>query len=88
MAGGGAMPPGYNDRATDLINQANLRVRVLAPIDFVIAKLRRGTDLDPDDAWLVARHYGLSVDMIQSSPELPLPSLPPRHSAVSFPENS
>jgi hypothetical protein len=62
-----AMPPGYRDRASDLINQTNLRVRVLTPIDFVIAKLRRGTDLDLDDALLVAQHYRLSADAIQSS---------------------
>ena len=61
-----AMPPGYRDRASDLINQGNLRVRVLAPIDFVIAKLRRGTDLDLDDALLVARNYRLGADTIQA----------------------
>jgi hypothetical protein len=71
-----AMPPGYHDRATDLINQANLRVRVLAPIDFVIAKLRRGTDLDLDDASLVARHYRLSADAILSSARTALAASP------------
>lgn len=71
-----AMPPGYRDRATDLINQANLRVRVLAPIDFVIAKLRRGTDLNLDDALLVARHYRLSADTIQSCARAALAASP------------
>ena len=71
-----AMPPGYRDRATDLINQANLRVRVLAPIDFVIAKLRRGTDLDLDDALLVARHNRLSADTIQSCARTALAASP------------
>ena len=71
-----AMPPGYRDRATDLINQANLRVRVLTPIDFVIAKLRRGTDLDLDDALLVAQHYRLSADTIQSCARTALAASP------------
>ena len=71
-----AMPPGYRDRATSLINRPNLRVRVLAPIDFVIAKLRRGTDLDLDDALLVARHNRLSADMIQANAQAALAASP------------
>jgi len=50
-----AMPPGYRDRARLVIDEPALRLRVLAPIDFIIAKLRRGTDLDHEDALLVAQ---------------------------------
>lgn len=50
-----AMPPGYRDRATVVLDEPTLRLRVLAPTDFIIAKLRRGTDLDHEDALLVAR---------------------------------
>jgi hypothetical protein len=71
-----AMPLDYRDRTTDLINQPNLRVRVLAPIDFVIAKLRRGTDLDLDDALLVAQHNRLSADMIQANARAALAASP------------
>ena len=62
-----AMPPGYRDRATDLVHQANLHVRLLAPIDFVIAKLRRGTDLDLDDASFVANRFHLTTDHIRKA---------------------
>jgi hypothetical protein len=62
-----AMPPGYRDRASDLVNQSKLRVRLLAPIDFVIAKLRRGTDLDFDDATFIVKRFGLTVDQIRAS---------------------
>jgi hypothetical protein len=62
-----AMPPGYRDRAVALINQPRLRIRVLSPVDFVIAKLRRGTELDLDDAFLVARQHHLSIEIIQDS---------------------
>lgn len=62
-----AMPPRYRDRAVDLVNQPRLRVRVLSPLDFVIAKLRRGTELDLDDAFLVARQHHLSTETIQGS---------------------
>lgn len=61
------MPPGYRDRAIDFIHQPRLRVRILSPVDFVIAKLRRGTEIDLDDAFLVARHYHLSIEAIQVS---------------------
>lgn len=62
-----AMPPGYRDRAVALISQPRLRIRVLSPVDFVIAKLRRGTELDLDDAFLVARQHHLSTEIIQDS---------------------
>jgi len=62
-----AMPPGYRDRATDLVHQTNLRVRLLAPIDFVISKLRRGTDLDLDDAAFVAKRFHLTSDQIRTA---------------------
>lgn len=53
-----AMPPGYRDRATAWIDEPGLRVSLLAPVDFVIAKLRRGTDEDVTDAaWIAARHH-------------------------------
>jgi hypothetical protein len=60
-----AMPPGYRDRATDLLHEPNLRLRLLAPVDFVIAKLRRGIELDLDDAMYVARQFKLSPSTIE-----------------------
>jgi uncharacterized nucleotidyltransferase DUF6036 len=62
-----SMPPGYRDRATDLAHHSNLRVRLLAPIDFIIAKLRRGTDLDLDDAAFVAKRFHLTSDQIRTA---------------------
>ena len=70
------MPPGYRDRATDLVNRENLRVRLLTPIDFVIAKLRRGTDLDLDDAAFVARRFHLPTDQIRSAANAALAASP------------
>lgn len=71
-----AMPPGYRDRATDLLHEANLRVRLLAPIDFVVAKLRRGTDLDLDDASFVAKRYHVSSDQIRTAAAAALAASP------------
>ena len=70
------MPPGYRDRATDLVNRVNLRVRLLTPIDFVIAKLRRGTDLDLDDAAFVAKRYHLTSDQIRPAAAAALAASP------------
>ena len=41
-----AMPPGYRDRTSVWHEDGGLRIRLLHPVDFVIAKLRRGTDQD------------------------------------------
>lgn len=39
-----AMPPGYRDCATILIDDPGVRISLLVPVDFIIAKLRRGMD--------------------------------------------
>ena len=64
-----AMPPGYRERTTVLHEEANLRVRLLAPTDFVIAKLRRGTDQDLDDAEFVANTFHVSVSDVRTAAE-------------------
>ncbi len=62
-----AMPPGYRDRATDLVSHSKLRIRLLEPVDFVIAKLRRGIELDLDDALYVVRRFRISRDAIEQA---------------------
>jgi hypothetical protein len=44
-----AMPPGYRDRATIMIDEPGFRLSLLAPVDFIMSKLRRGTDEDLAD---------------------------------------
>ena len=60
-----AMPPGYRERTTVCYQEPGLTLRLLSPADFVISKLRRGTELDLDDAEYVARQFQLSVSEIQ-----------------------
>lgn len=62
-----AMPPGYRDRATLWIDRRGPRLRLLAPTDFIIAKLRRGTDLDLDDARFVAHRFGVTVEALRAA---------------------
>jgi hypothetical protein len=72
-----AMPPGYRDRTSVWHEDGRLRIRLLHPVDFVIAKLRRGTEQDLDDAQeVVIRFHLTSADIqiaansaIQASPK-------------------
>ena len=44
------MPSGYRERATPVYKEGNITVKTLEPIDFIISKLRRGADIDINDA--------------------------------------
>jgi Nucleotidyltransferase of unknown function (DUF6036) len=79
-----AMPPGYRDRATDLVRQERLRIRLLVPVDFVIAKLRRGTELDHDDASLVAAHFHLTRNDVRAAADAALAASPQDTSLFLF----
>jgi Nucleotidyltransferase of unknown function (DUF6036) len=71
-----AMPPGYRDRSTMLVDRPNLRIRVLTPLDFVLAKLRRGTDVDLEDALLVAQQHRISAEDIRITAQSALAASP------------
>jgi hypothetical protein len=60
-----AMPPGYRDRTSIWHEDEKLRIRLLHPVDFVIAKLRRGTEQDLEDAQEVVIRFHLSPAEIQ-----------------------
>lgn len=62
-----AMPPGYRERSSLLVDRAKLRIRLLAPTDFIIAKLRRGTDVDLDDAAWVAAHFKITSEAVKEA---------------------
>ena len=62
-----AMPPGYRERASVWLERSGLRLRLLHPTDFVIAKLRRGTELDLDDAAYVMRHFGVTLQAVEGA---------------------
>lgn len=62
-----AMPPGYRERASIWLDQPDLRLRLLHPTDFIIAKLRRGTDLDLNDAAYVMRRFGTTLQAVEEA---------------------
>jgi hypothetical protein len=71
-----AMPPGYRERASTWLDQPDLRLRLLHPVDFVVAKLRRGTDLDLADAEFVASRFSLTADAIRQAAETAIAASP------------
>lgn len=71
-----AMPPGYRERASVWLEQPGLRLRLLHPTDFIIAKLRRGTDLDLEDAGYVARHFGVTAQAVRDAAEAAITASP------------
>ena len=67
-----AMPPGYRERATVMIDERGLRVTLLASVDYVIAKLCRGTEEDLADAAWVAARYHLTAPQVRAAAEAAL----------------
>ena len=66
------MPPGYRERSIIFINEPGLRMTLLSPLDFIIAKLRRGTDEDLEDAAWIARRYHLNAQQIRAAADAAL----------------
>lgn len=62
-----SMPPLYRERALTIYNDKLLTVKVLHPLDFIVAKLRRFTDEDLEDALFVAKKYDLKQENIKKS---------------------
>lgn len=60
-----AMPPGYQDRAVTLYEDAHLEVKALSPLDLIIAKLRRFTEEDIQDALFVAGKHSIRAEEIE-----------------------
>jgi hypothetical protein len=79
-----AMPPGYRDRASVSVKRPGLCIRLLDPVDFVIAKLRRGTDLDLADAEYVVRRFGLAVQAVREAAEAAVAASPRDTALFSF----
>ncbi len=49
------MPSGYRERAVSVYDSPYLSIKVLDPYDFILSKLRRGTQTDIEDALKVAK---------------------------------
>lgn len=63
------MPPGYRERTIRIYKDEHLTVKALHPLDFVVAKLRRATEEDLEDAAFVVKQFGLKFDEIRETAE-------------------
>lgn len=79
-----AMPQGYRDRTSIWHEDGKLRIRLLHPVDFVIAKLRRGTEQDLDDAQEVVRLFALATEDIRVAADSALKASPKDTALFSF----
>ena len=79
-----AMPPGYRDRTSVWYEDGKLRIRLLHPVDFVIAKLRRGTEQDLEDAQEVAIRFYLSPADIQVAADSAIQASPKDTALFTF----
>ena len=79
-----AMSPGYRDRTSVWHEDGGLRLRVLHPVDFVIVKLRRGTEQDLDDAQEVVVRFQVSVADIQASADSAIVASPKDTALFTF----
>ena len=59
------MPSGYRERATVVYKESNVTIKTLEPIDFIISKLRRGADIDINDAEKIASRNNISEKAIK-----------------------
>lgn len=64
-----AMPPGYEQRAQVAVERPFLEVKILEPTDFIIAKLRRFTETDIQDALFVVKKNNISLSAIRQRAE-------------------
>jgi hypothetical protein len=58
------------------LEDSGVRLRLLHPVDFVIAKLRRGTEIDIEDAIYVARRFGITPQAVQDAAEAAVSASP------------
>lgn len=71
-----SLPPGYRHRARVLHQRDQLRVSVLDPIDFIVSKLRRGTEQDFADAEFVARRYHVTATDVSAAADSAIAASP------------
>lgn len=81
------MPPGYRERTISIYKDEHLTVKVLHPLDFVVAKLRRATEEDLEDAAFMVKQFGLKFDEIRETAEEAIRNSPKDTALFIFKKN-
>ena len=71
-----SLPPNYRGKAVSIYKDDALIIKVLHPLHFVIAKLRRATETDEQDALFVARKYKLQKKELKLAAQLAIQNSP------------
>jgi len=58
------LPSGYRERSKTVYKDSLLTIKILSPEDFIIMKLRRGTNQDIEDALAVAKKQSVTTDAL------------------------
>jgi hypothetical protein len=61
------MPPDYQERTLVVYEDALLKVKILSPVDFIVAKLRRFSEEDINDGIFVAKKYNIKPEQVKES---------------------
>jgi len=59
-----ALPSGYRERSKIVYKDNLLTIKILSPEDFIIMKLRRGTNQDIKDALAVAKKQSVKIEIL------------------------
>lgn len=81
------MPPGYRERTISIYKDEHLTVKVLHPLDFVVAKLRRATEEDLEDAAFMVKQFGLKFEEIKETAEEAIRNSPKDTALFIFKKN-
>lgn len=79
-----SLPPDYRKKLLPVYSNHLLKVSVLEPTYFVVAKLRRGTEEDWNDALFVAKRYQLKKSKIKQASEAAIQNSPKDTSLFIF----
>lgn len=82
-----SLPAAYRQRATTIHSDDNLKIKVLSPLDFIVAKLRRFTEEDLEDALFVARKFRVKIKDIRTAAEEAIKSSPKDTAIFIFKKN-
>lgn len=82
-----AMPPGYRERAVLIHQEPRLTLKVLNPVDFIHAKLRRFTEEDIQDALFVTKKFKIAAKEIELAVDEAIKNSP-KDTAIFFFKNN
>lgn len=82
-----SLPKGYRRRAKIIYDNKTLRLTVIHPLDFVVSKLRRGTEEDLRDALYLVERFSLTGEQILRMCESAIKNSPRDTMVLTFRRN-